>query len=167
MELIVQMFFGLIALLFNKGYRFRHPELLGKPAKELALTFAKLQLIHTPRALTFIVLSPLLPAILIVAGIMSKTDGTMVILAAAAAWLLAVFGATLFFIPLMKFFAIVDPNQAAMEDYFSKNKAAVIDLALKDPEVISAHKKLGKFYINQAIKNIRTELYPANWPNQY
>jgi hypothetical protein len=111
-------------------------------------------------------LTPLLPAILIVAGITIKADGTMVILIAALAWLLAFFGTAIFFIPLMKFFAIVDPNKVAMQDYFSENKAAIIALALKDLEVISAHKKLAKFYVRRAIKIIRTDLYPADWPNQ-
>jgi hypothetical protein len=161
MEFIVEMFFGLISLVFYKAYRLRHPELLGKPAEELALTFAKLQLIHNPRALRFLMLSPILPAIVIVAGLISKTDMLMVILIAGGAWFLEILGLLLFIIPIMKFSAIVDPNQVAMEDYFSENKAAVIALALKDPEVISAHQKLGKFYVNRAIKNVRTEMYPG------
>ena len=161
MEFIVEMFFGLIALVFYKAYRLRHPELLGKPAEELALTFAKLQLIHNPRAFRFLLLSPLLPAIVIVAGIISKTDLPMVILIAALAWLFAFIGAVAFLVPIMKFSAILEPNQVAMEDYFSENKAAVIALALKDPQVISAHKKIAKFYVNRAIKNVRTEMYPG------
>jgi hypothetical protein len=161
MELIVELFFGLIAFLFYKAYRLKHPELLGKPADELALTFAKLQLINNPRAFRSLLLSPLLPAILIIAGVIMKTDIPLVILIAAGVWFLELLGLIKFAIPILKFSAIVDRNQAAMEEYFSENKAAVIALALKDPEVISAHRTLGEFFVSRAIKNIRTEMYPG------
>ena len=161
MELIAGIFIGLIAWLFEKAYRAKHPELLGKPAEELALTFAKLQLIYFPKALRRLLLSPLLPIALIVAGAIIKADMLLVVLIAVGVWFLELFWTGLGAIPQMKFAAIVEPNKVAMQDYFSENKAAVIALALKDPQVVSAHKKLTKFYVNRAIKNIRTDLYPG------
>jgi hypothetical protein len=157
MELIVKLFFGLLAKLFSKFYRRRHPELLGKPAEELAFSYAKLQLIHIPKGWRLIILSPLLLAIIIVAGVISKGEVIVILIGFGA----LVVGSFVSLVPWLKFAAIVEPSQSAMEDYFSENKAAVIDSVLKDPEVISAHKRIGKFYINRALKNIRTELYPG------
>ena len=161
MELIAEIVFGLISWLFEKAYRAKHPELLGKPAQELALTFAKLQLIYFPKALRRLFLSPLLPIALIGAGAIIKADLLIVVLIAVGVWFLELLWTGLGAIPLMKFAAIVEPNKVAMQEYFSDNKAAVIALALKDPQVISAHKKLRKFYVDRAIKNIRTDLYPG------
>ena len=159
MELIAEIVFGLIAWLFEKAYRAKHPELLGKPAEELALTFAKLQLIYFPWAFRLLFLSPLLPVALIVAGAIMKADMLLVVLIAVGVWFLEILWLGLRAIPIMKFAAIAEPNKVAMQDYFSENKAAVIALALKDPQVVSTHKKLKKFYVNRGIKNIRTDLY--------
>jgi hypothetical protein len=156
---IAELIVGLFSWLFDKSYRAKHPELLGRPAEELALTFAKIQLIHAPVGLRIIFLSPLLPIIVILVGVLLKADILVVALIAVGVWFLEILWLGLIALPIFKFAATVEPNKIAMQDYFLENKAAVISLALKDPKVISAHKKISAFYVKRAIKNVRTDLY--------
>ena len=162
MDGISELIFGVLAILFYKGYRARHPELLGKPAKDLALTYVKLQLIHHPKAIRFLFLSPILPALIVALGLLIKADLLTVILIALLTLLFEYLGSVAFLIPVLKFHATVDPSEVAVEKYLTENKAALVELALKDPQVVKAHKQLGKYLSNRAIRKVRTKLYNLN-----